>query len=31
MEKVGNTQKQMGNVSSEVEMLRKYHKGMLEM
>lgn len=26
-----NTQKQMGNVSSEMESLRKYQKGILEM
>jgi len=30
MEKVNNTQKQMGNVSSEMEILRKNKKQMLE-
>lgn len=31
MEKADNTQKQMDNVSSKTEILRKYQKGMLEM
>lgn len=31
MEKADNTQKQMGNVSGKMEILRKYQKGMLEM